>query len=302
VLDRTKGETHSISPPSADDVLPTLILAVLRAQPSKILTDLRLIEFFATVSLLRGEAGYAYTNLCGAVQFLRKLDLEGHAAEVSLGGLGEGAVLSISPDDFKAGIEESRKALALAEDKMPKDSEESNDQNQIAFQMDENDSSAKGTGLNEALLQMKISGRDIREARMNGETIDLNWALRKQKDLLWQHGKVQTTLSESLDASMANSNLPPENPPLPPQFTRSYSYLTARVDDIRISDLPSLLNEYKLLVHTTESLLNERSTWIEAEKRRQMKIGRCDLERKYHEVIGEVGSEMANGHNKSAER
>ncbi|KAL7479095.1 hypothetical protein ACHAW6_004840 [Cyclotella cf. meneghiniana] len=302
VLDRTKGEAPSVSPPSADDVLPTLILAVLRAQPSKILTDLHLIEFFATVALLRGEAGYAFTNLCGAVQFLKNVDLESHAAEVSLGGLGEGAVLSISPDDFRAGIEKSRKTTALTEYKRPKDTDESNDQNQGEIERDENENSAKGTELNETLLQMKLSGRDIREARMNGETIDLDWALRKHKHLLWQHGKVQGTLSESLDASMDNSNLSPEHPPLPPQFTRSYSYLTTCVDDIRMSDLPCLLNEYKLLVHTTESLLNERSTWIEAEKRRQIKVARCDLERTYHEVIGDVGSEMVNGHDTSVAR
>eukprot|EP00804_Cyclotella_cryptica_P029350 CCRYP_017736-RA/>CCRYP_017736-RA protein AED:0.39 eAED:0.39 QI:0/-1/0/1/-1/1/1/0/801 len=302
VLDTMKGTTLSISPPSADDVLPTLILAVLRAQPPKIITDLRLIEFFATVSLLRGEAGYAYTNLCGAVQFLRKLDLESHAAEVSLGGLGEGAVLSISPDDFRAGIEESRKAMALIEDKMSKDTKENNDQTESSNGSEEGESSSEGTALSEVLLEMKISGRDIREARDNGETTDLNWAVRKQKDLLWQYGKVQTTLSESGHASMGNTNLPTDDPPLPPQFTRSYSYLTTRVDDVRISDLPCLLNEYRLLVHATETLLNERSSWIESEKRRQKKIARFELERNYRDVIGETSSEMANGHDKGAPR
>ena len=73
------------NPPGADDVLPTLILAVLRSHPPSLLNDLRFIEHFAPPTLLRGESGYAYTNLCGAVHFLKKLDIDGHLADVSLG-------------------------------------------------------------------------------------------------------------------------------------------------------------------------------------------------------------------------
>ena len=274
VLNKQKRDTPSPSPPSADDVLPTLILAVLRAQPEKIIADLRFIEFFATVILLRGEAGYAYTNLCGAVQFLRKLDMDAHAAEVSLGE--EGAHLAISPDVFRAGIEQSKQAMKQIEKNISKDEHQS----LVANQSADNNSHVLGDNLSQNCCRISISGRDIRDARTNGETPDIEWALRKQTDMPLQNGKVERG-SYNL---AGNSNLPPD---LPPHFNRSYSYLTTRPDDVRISDLPKLLNEYRMLVHATECLLNERSAWRESEKQRQMELVRATLEKDFNEVIGE---------------
>jgi hypothetical protein len=46
---------------------------------------------------------------------------------------------------------------------------------------------------------------------------------------------------------------------LPPGFSRSYTYLTTRPEDLRLVDLEPLLDEYKLLVQTTEVLLAERA-------------------------------------------
>jgi hypothetical protein len=295
VLNSQRGDTPSPSPPSADDVLPTLILAVLRAQPEKIVADLRFIEFFATVNLLRGEAGYAYTNLCGAVQFLRKLDMEGHAAEVSLGE--EGAHLSISPDDFRAGIEQCKQAMKVVQNKISTGFSDS----EVECSHQGNTDFSLGDSSDQTLTYMKISGRDIREARSNGETVGIDWALRKQKDLMWQLGKVESVSTGQPNTFINRSSLPPEEPPLPAHFNRSYSYLATRPDDIRISDLPKLLNEYRMLVHATESLLNERSTWREAEKRKQMQLSRLSLERDFNEVIGQAFStDAANGHgNKS---
>ena len=277
VLNKQKRHIPSPSPPSADDVLPTLILAVLRAQPEKIITDLRFIEFFATVLLLRGEAGYAYTNLCGAVQFLRKLDMEAHAAEVSLGE--EGAHLAISPDVFRAGIEQSKQAMKQIENNISKNKNQSIGANQSAA----DDSHVLRDNSIQNYIRMSISGRDIREARMNGETTDIDWALCKQNEMLWQHEKV----GGGSHHSASTSNLPPEKPPLPPHFNCSYSYLTTSPDDVRISDLPKLLNEYRMLVHATEHLLNERTAWRESEKQRQIELVRTTLEKDFSEVIGE---------------
>jgi hypothetical protein len=290
VLNKQRGDTPSPSPPSADDVLPTLILAVLRCQPEKIVTDLRFVEFFATVSLLRGEAGYAYTNFCGALQFLKNLDMEGHAAEVSLGE--ESAHLSISPDDFRAGIERSKQAMKLIKVGTSKEEEDpSRIVNTNQGSIDEIHLTQYNVG--QALQYMNISGRDIREARASGETINIDWALRKQKDVLWQNGKVESA-SPALPNVHVGQNLPPEEPPLPAHFNRSYSYLSTRPDDIRMSDLPKLLNEYRMLVHATESLLNERSAWRESEKRRQMQLARANLERDFNEVVGQSFCSAAN--------
>eukprot|EP00956_Cyclotella_meneghiniana_P031452 scaffold82592_cov67-Cyclotella_meneghiniana.AAC.10 len=297
LLNKDKGATPSPSPPSADDILPTLILAVLRAKPERIVSDLRFIESFAPISLLRGEAGYAYTNLCGAIQFLCKLDMDSHAAEVSLGE--EGAHLSISPGEFRAGIEQSKQAMKVVENKIQVS--EKNDQHHV--DADQNNSIElqwSEDNVNQFVSRVKISGRDIRQARESGESVDMEWAIKKQKDI-WQEDKFQTVSTDFTHDSICNDNLLPENPPLPPHFNRSYSFLSTRPENIRICELPNLLSEYRMLVHATESLLNERSTWREAQKKRQMQLARVNLERDFNEVIGEsLSTETTNGHsNKS---
>ena len=297
VLNKDKGATLSPSPPSADDILPTLILTVLRGKPERIVSDLRFIESFASISLLRGEAGYAYTNLCGAIQFLRKLDMDSHAAEVSLGE--EGAHLSISPGEFRAGIEQSKQAMKVVENKIQLSIK--NDQDNVgSAQRNSVELHGSEDNTNQFVSRVKISGRDVQQARANGESVDMEWAIRKQKDM-WQEGEFQAIPADFTHDSIYNNNLLPENPPLPPNFDRSYSFLSTRPDDIRISELPNLLSEYRMLVHATESLLSERSTWRETQKKREMQLARVNLERDFNEVIGEaLSTETTNGHsNKS---
>lgn len=294
------------NPPGADDVLPTLILAVLRAHPPTLLCALRFVEHFAALPLLRGEAGYAYTNLCGALQFIRELDISGHLAEVTLGGMGEGAVLSIGPEEFCAGLEESRRKMKeTAEGKVPfADPLEEDDSGETDF--------ARGNDANDEVpLRIKITARQVREARSHGESVDLNWAVKKQNQSMWQDGLVDdivvTTQQPETELATAavrgqkqrRRRIPPEDPPLPTQFSRSYSFLTTHPDNIGLRDLPRLLKEYKLLVHATENLLNERTIWRENEQKRQLKLERQNLERDFVDAIGDEEShrvDLANGH------
>ena len=152
----------------------------------------------------------------------------------------------------------------------------------------------------------------MRDARSRGEIVDLDWALKKQREVLWNRGEVADPISKPVadetdeDATAAarrrqqRLNLPPEALNLPPQFSRSYSFLTAHPDNIGIRDLPQLLNEYKMLVHVTELLLNERSVWRESERKRQSRLERERLERDFADLIGVDegvgGGELANGH------
>lgn len=283
----------------ADDVLPTLILATLRAHPPHLLSSLRFIEDFAPISLLRGEAGYAYTNLCGAMQFIRELDMDGHLAEViSLEGTGEkSAVLSIGPEEFRLGLEMCRrkmKAKMEEKEQLKLGSVEECMNNDYHGGYDANNEQC----INGTSFQINITAHDVRDARTRGETIDLDWAMRKQsKSALLQRNATDAS-SDTIKYNQ-QLNLPPEEPPLPSHFLRSYSYLTSNPDSIGIRDLPKLLKEYKMLVHVTEKLLNERSVWRESERKRQTKLERQQLEKDFLDVgIDEDGNspKLANGH------
>ena len=269
------------TPPGADDVLPTLILTVLRANPPGLLTNILFIERFAPVSLLRGEAGYAYTNLCGAVQFLKDLDVDEHMADVSMG---EGAVLSIDPAEFRAGLEKCRIMMEAEEEKrMSKATLKPSNGTVVGNTQDYCEESS-------TRFDMNITASDVRQARNIGCTADLDWALQKQKELMWKDGRVRSNFNkEGVNTDGASTHvsfLPPEEPPLPSNFSRSYSYLASSPNDIRMSDLPNLLKEYRMLVHATESLLNERQTWRESERKRLMAMERSKLESTYEDVIG----------------
>jgi hypothetical protein len=282
------------SPPGADDVLPALILTTLRSRATRLISALRFVEAFAPPSMLRGEVGYAYTSLCGAVQFLRELDVNGHVRGVTLlGGAGEtSAVLSIGPDDFRAGLEECRRKM-MVEDEMARARslrDRSGDcigeNTDVTVDLDEH---VEG----DESMQIKITGRQVRDARSRGEVVDLDWALKKQQEAMWQRGTVVDLISKSatnqsqdtIAAHHQHESLDPYTFSLPSQFSRSYSFLTVNTDNISVRDLPLLLNEYKMLVHVTELLLNERTVWRESERKRLSRLERKFLERELGDVM-----------------
>ena len=265
------GTTASVG---ADDVLPALILAVLRARPSDLLLTLRFVEVFAPQSLLRGEAGYAYTNLCGAAHFVERLDVEGHMAEVI--GLeeeeGDGrrrSVLSIDPGEFRRGLEGCRRLM--------KDEEEARLAGGIEAGVEDDGMCAAdddGDIRRPLPAPVRISPVDVRNAREAGETVDHDWALRRQAAAGPLPAARPGVASPSKHAPAYD-----DPPPLPPGFTREYSYLAADPGHVTLADLPGLLDEYRMLVRATETLLAERSSRMDGEVRRETLAERKRLER-----------------------
>lgn len=207
--------------PSADDVLPTIILTVLKARPPRIFRTLQFVDVFATQENLRGEAGYAYTNLYGAVQFLQDLDMEKPH-------------FSISPEEFRKGIEKSLS---------------------ISHQSTSDVAEVQKTADIER-IKPDISAREVREGRLKGKRFHLQWALERQEELV------------SLEGEDARPS--PFSFTLPNGFNRSYSFVGTRPEDVRMSDLPQLLDEYKRLANVTEQLLSERAALLAAEKRKKL--------------------------------
>jgi cellobiose phosphorylase len=116
-----------------------------------------------------------------------------------------------------------------------------------------------------------IPVQEVRAARLRGDVVDMEWALRWQAQQQQEEGEAAPTVSSSKHKRTSSNNtvLVDEflTEGLPTGFTRNYSFLATRPDDVRMADLPRLLSEYRMLVHTTESLLAERMTKHAAERK-----------------------------------
>lgn len=225
-LNQNNDSSDSKKLPSADDILPTIILAVLLCKPTKMFWNLRFIDVFCPQEHLRGEAGYAYTNLYGAVSFLHDLDMD------------KPNLSNINPEEFQKAIQERINQT-----------KESIRQKQ---HVKEKEAISKIDMITKATKVKDISVHQVRKARLNGESVDLDWVLETQQS---KNGKIE-------DES-------PFTARLPNGFHRTYGFLGAKPEDIRVSDLPKLLEEYKMLAHVTEQLLGERAGLVAMEKRKK---------------------------------
>jgi len=224
---RKSGPSSSL-PPSigADDVLPALIFSLIRAKPGHILSDLRFVELFGTGieispvsgggsdvdggcnsngngTILGGEAGYAFTNLCGAIQFVEGLRLDkaetnGFGSRVITDdGNGESlpesmiSQLSISAKDWKEGLEkcrlkvtESRRCMEVAKVTVAIKTDSSDGTDRVVVNSLGRchvNEVATTTTITPNLTIPEIPVREIRAARLSGQEINIEWVKRWQE-------------------------------------------------------------------------------------------------------------------------
>lgn len=66
---------HTTTMVNADDFLPTLILVLIRANPTLLHSNIQFVMRFSRPSLINsGEAGYMFTNMSIAIEFINTLD------------------------------------------------------------------------------------------------------------------------------------------------------------------------------------------------------------------------------------
>ena len=216
ILQMYKGVNEALkkasdSLPSADDVLPGIIYTVLRAKANRLCWNLQFIEQWSPQEHLRGEAGYAFTNLYGAMQFLRDLK--------------DSSSLTISELDFTQKMAECRSQV-----------EERIKQRRGAI-LDPTPT-VKTVAAEKERVRAPTAA-EIRQARKNGEIINLQWALA------WQKNQPVEQKEEQDD-------------PLHEE-RRQYSFLGTKADDIRLRDLPNLLEEYRELYFRNENYVSEKA-------------------------------------------
>jgi len=283
--------------PSADDVLPTLILTTIHVNPSKILSILRFIECFATDDEMRGEDAYAYTNLYSAVEFIRELDLtvltsnniEDNDDDDDEHGNKNQPSLFISKQDLRHHLEKYKKQQQQQQEEEKRLKQESAKSKKNTSANKEKETKTIDMDFpTPKSIHLPIG--EVRAARLRGENM-MKWAQS------WYESH-----SAMYDGTTPTSTSPMEQKtfPSPPtttttttttsthpnlqNFTRSYNYLAIEPNDIRISDISPLLDEYKSLVYATETLLTERTNIIQDQYKKMVLNRRKDLERDAEEV------------------
>jgi len=254
--------------PSADDVLPAIILTILKAQPDRLLKSLSFVEEFSPAEYVRGEAGYAFTNLYGGVHFLQELDMSSPNK------------LSISEEDFRVGLERSR---IEAETKRKQHAESNGKTYEIP--------APKPT----PPMPIAITLEMVHSAREEGTTVDIVWA----RGLLEKSNSKEAAESEIEKAEEQQTTAWEEAiQGLPAGFQRQYRFMTSDPSDIAYTDIPDLLQEYRALVNSTEKLIGDRAYRITTGRKQTAKAAEQDLWERVRQVDPDLLPEKLKDANK----
>ena len=253
------SEDVGATPPGADQFLPALIYVVLKSNPPNLFSNLDYIDRFRNPTKMISEPGYWYTNLYSAVTFLENVE---HGS------------LTITEEEFAAGMLDAKAQMKEAKEMARTSMTEEEDGNN-----GNNGNERNGTKQLEAELEDVFSsignssnggnggngGQAETKSRQSSRNIQSKGTTKQQQSLLRAKRWVA-------------SSQPPLQPPLQ-GFTEvqkklgtdcslvewkalRYRFNARNLNEIRVTEIGSLLNEYKYLTSTTEKLLKEREMMI----------------------------------------
>lgn len=260
--------------PSADDILPTLILTVICARPKKIMSILTFVEWFATDEQKRGENGYAFATLYSAMQFIKELDLE----QTNDGEKDASKpTLHTSPAEMKEFL---RKYLERKKDTFSE--QEMNVTHASSRKEDVTQDSDTSSRSLDAYQPISISLHEVTAARLRGENLN-EWAQR-YIDSNKESWKQPANIQDDEEKKQFESSYQNETLSLPDGFTRSYKYLSADPSNVRLVDIPGILEEYSMLVKTVETLIHERNSYLRHHRKDETKLKKERLEASLAEI------------------
>eukprot|EP00164_Ancoracysta_twista_P004941 GFYU01006722.1.p1 GENE.GFYU01006722.1~~GFYU01006722.1.p1 ORF type:complete len:484 (-),score=99.48 GFYU01006722.1:16-1467(-) len=225
-----------------DEFLPLFIYVTLKGVPEYLWANINYISRYRNPSKLSGEAGYFFTQLCSAVSFLEMAD---------------SSQLSIEKEEFDRLYEEYY-----------------DDANVNTIVETENQESAENKPDDGSDSDLKIAKRDSVETL--GITLEGASGTSYGSELaavleegVGTSGDAEDVGDEPLSPtarSRAKSVRDARNaisgdlklPQVLREFDRTYRFLTCDYADLKMKDIPDLLDDYKKLAYICEKLLSEQ--------------------------------------------
>ena len=266
--------------PSADDILPTLILTVICARPKNIMSILTFVEWFATDEQKRGESGYAFATLYSAMQFIKELDLQPEDEDHDKT---KKPTLHMSQTEMKKLLNkylERKEHTCSDTEKYDAHAPSTDDVPQGKV----TSTSSLGT-----FHPITIPLHEVTAARLRGENLK-EWAQR-YIDSNHQSSLEQTAISHDDEGKNQTETLHQnEMMSLPDGFNRSYKYLATDPNNVRFADIPGILEEYSMLVKAVETLISERNSFMRHNRKNEQKLKRERLEASLAEIEKDTDS------------
>eukprot|EP00743_Colponemidia_sp_Colp-15_P009179 GILK01010016.1.p1 GENE.GILK01010016.1~~GILK01010016.1.p1 ORF type:complete len:447 (-),score=82.70 GILK01010016.1:467-1771(-) len=252
------------NPPGCDDFLPVLIYVVLKTQPQRLHTNLDYISTFRHPNRLVSEPLYFLTNLNSALVFLRNLSAKDLTIEPS--------VYADSYADREKGWEDEKAALAKQAAAEAAAQLASNTSSQGESTPTSSNPSAsppvptQHTGPSDLRMERAESTILAELKQLNLDFNDTPESKYSENESAWTHLKASQSDSVALKTSVADAAKLAAFASVQDEVHQcshlTLDYAGTTLQDLRWSEVPALLTEYKQLASLLVSLrkvLSDRS-------------------------------------------